>query len=163
MARYSSQFPDPVVLITVATATETNVMTVGWATPISFEPPILAVSIAPERYTHDLLLEAGEFGVSILSDEQKELATAAGTLSGADENKLDNPVFKTFKSEKIDAPHVSGARAWLECKLHSHQSVGDHTVFFGEVIRMMVDETKSPLVLFNQRYFTLGREQGLYP
>ena len=163
MSRYSSQFPDPVVLVSVATDTETNVMTVGWASPISFDPPILGISVAPERYTHDLLLEAGEFSVSILSEEQKELSTIAGSISGADENKLDNPVFKTFKAEKIKAPHVTGARAWLECKLHSHHTVGDHTVFYGEVVRMIVDETKSPLVLFNQKYFSLGQEQGFYP
>ena len=49
MKRYSSQFPDPVVLVSVATAKIKNAMTVGWASPVSFDPPILMVSIAPKR------------------------------------------------------------------------------------------------------------------
>jgi flavin reductase (DIM6/NTAB) family NADH-FMN oxidoreductase RutF len=41
--------------------------------------------------------------------------------------------------------------------------VGDHTVFYGEVIRSEVDETKSPLVLFNREYYRLGDVIGSYP
>ncbi|NIO02226.1 MAG: hypothetical protein GTO42_08795 [Candidatus Latescibacteria bacterium] len=163
MTTYSSQFPDPVALVTVATEDEANVMTVGWASPVSHEPPILMVSIAPERYTHDLVLKAGEFGVSILSDDQKELSTIAGTVSGKDVNKLDQPEFETIVAEKIRAPLIVDTRAMFECKLISHQTIGDHTVFFGEVLRSTTDETKSPLVLFNRKYYTLGKEIGIYP
>ncbi len=163
MPRYSSQFPDPVALVTVATKEKRNLMTVGWASPISSDPPILMVSIAPERFTHDLIVEAGEFGVSILADDQKELATLAGTLSGSDADKFAQVEFQTIAAERIRAPLIAGARACLECKLVSKQSVGDHTVFYGEVLRMIMDVKKSPLVLFDRRYYGLGKEKGTYP
>ncbi|UCH84553.1 MAG: flavin reductase, partial [Candidatus Latescibacterota bacterium] len=135
MPTYSSQFPDPVVLVTVTTKEHTNVMTVGWASPVSMKPPILMVSIAPQRFTHDLVVEAGEFGVSILADNQKRLAQLAGTLTGRKVNKLMRSEFDTFPADAINAPLISGARAWFECKLHSQQTVGDHTVFYGEVMK----------------------------
>lgn len=163
MARYSSQFPDPVALVTVATEKKRNVMTAGWTSPISFDPPVLMVSIAPERFTHDLVLEAGEFGVSILADDQRELARLAGTLSGAEVDKLAMPEFRTVASENIRAPLIEGARARFECRLVLHQSVGDHTVFYGEVLRSAPDETKSALILFNRVYYALGEERGRYP
>lgn len=163
MKRYSSHFPDPVALVTVATDANTNVMTVGWTTPVSFKPPILMVSIAPERFTHKLLIEAGEFGVSILADDQKKLSTAAGTASGAHVNKLAGGGFETIEPEIIRAPLIAGARAWYECRLLSHHRVGDHTAFFGEVLRAEADEGKKPLVLFDRKYYSLGKEIGAYP
>jgi flavin reductase (DIM6/NTAB) family NADH-FMN oxidoreductase RutF len=163
MKRYSSQFPDPVVLVSVATAKTKNAMTVGWASPVSFEPPILMVSIAPQRFTHDLLLEAGEFGVSVLADDQKQLSTLAGTLSGSKTDKLSNTQFQTFEAKKINAPLIGGCRAWFECKLVSHQTIGDHTAFYGEVIELSVDEGKSPLILFDRCYYGLGDNKGKYP
>jgi flavin reductase (DIM6/NTAB) family NADH-FMN oxidoreductase RutF len=163
MKRYSSQFPDPVVLVSVATANIKNAMTVGWASPVSFEPPILMVSIAPKRFTHDLILEAGEFGVSVLADDQKEISTLAGTLSGSKTDKLSYTQFQTFDALKIKAPLIGGCRAWFECKLVNHATIGDHTAFYGEVIETTVDESKSPLILFNRAYYSLGENKGKYP
>jgi len=160
---YSSHVPDPVALITVATAEHQNVMTAAWATPVSADPPILMVSIRPSRFTHDLILEAKEFGVSILADDQKKLSEIAGTLSGKKKDKLALPGFDTFAAKKIKAPLVKGAHAWFECVLHSHHTAGDHTAFYGIVIEMKVDETKSPLVLFQHKYYALGEVKGVYP
>jgi flavin reductase (DIM6/NTAB) family NADH-FMN oxidoreductase RutF len=163
VSSYSSQFPDPVALVTVAARERTNVMTVGWASPISSKPPILMVSIAPPRFTHDLIIEAKEFGVSILADDQKELSEIAGTLSGSKSDKLAMRQFETFQSQMIKAPLIAGARAWLECALHSHHAIGDHTVFYGKVLRSTFDESKSPLILFYRKYYALGEERGTYP
>ncbi len=163
MSRYSSQFPDPVTLVTVATEDSTNVMAVGWASPVSFDPPILMLSIAPERFTHDLILKAGEFGVCVLTDDQKEISEIAGTLSGRNVNKLAMPEFRTVPAEMIRAPLIAGSRACFECKLSSHHSIGDHTVFYGEVLRWVADESKSPLVLFDRFYYALGENKGEYP
>jgi flavin reductase (DIM6/NTAB) family NADH-FMN oxidoreductase RutF len=163
MKRYSSHFPDPVVLVTVATDAKTNVMTVGWMSPVSFDPPILMVSIAPERYTHEMMIEAGEFGVSVLADTQKKLSTIAGTQSGKKIDKLDRAEFATLQPEIIKAPLIAGARAWYECKLVSHHLIGDHTAFYGEVLRTDADESKRPLILFNRKYYSLGEEIGVYP
>jgi flavin reductase (DIM6/NTAB) family NADH-FMN oxidoreductase RutF len=150
MATYSSQFADPVVLVTVAVENTTNVMTVGWASPVSIDPPILMVSIAPPRYTHDLVLKAGEFGVSVLADDQHELSTS-------------RPEFETIPAQTRGAPLIAGARAWFECRVVLHQSVGDHTVFYGEVQKLTVDESKRPLVLFDRMYYSLGDEIRRYP
>jgi len=121
------------------------------------------VSIAPPRFTHDLIIEAKEFGVSILADDQKLLSEIAGTLSGSKKDKLAMREFESFPAEKIQAPLIKGARAWLECSLHSHHTVGDHTVFYGNVLRSAYDESKSPLILFYKKYYALGKERGAYP
>ena len=160
---YSSQIPNPVALITVATAEHKNVMTAAWVTPVSADPPILMVSVRPSRFTHDLILEAKEFGVSVLSDDQKKLSEIAGTLSGKKKDKLALPGFESFAAKKIKAPLILGAHAWFECSLHSHHTAGDHTAFYGTVIEMKVDATKGPLVLYQHKYSALGGLKGVYP
>jgi flavin reductase (DIM6/NTAB) family NADH-FMN oxidoreductase RutF len=73
------------------------------------------------------------------------------------------PEFKTISATKIGAPLIAGARASLECKLVSRETVGDHTVFYGEVLRFEIDEAKKPLVLFSGGYYSLGEKRGEYP
>jgi flavin reductase (DIM6/NTAB) family NADH-FMN oxidoreductase RutF len=163
MPSYSSQFPDPIALVTVKSGDKVNVMTAGWTSPVSSNPPILMVSIAPQRFTHDLVLESREFGLSILADDQKNLSELAGTLSGKKVDKMLRPEFEFVEAEKIGAPLVAGARAWFECSLDSHQTVGDHTVFYGRVLKSTFDNTRSPLVLFFRKYYALGDVRGTYP
>ena len=59
--------PRPVALITCCDNAGTpNVLSVTWTMPVSHEPPIIAISIAPSRHSHSLLLEAGEFVLNIV-------------------------------------------------------------------------------------------------
>jgi len=152
-----------VVIVSVAAGEEVNIMTAAWVGPLSHNPPIVYVSIAPGRYTHDLILKAGEFSLNVLTDSQRELSTIAGTISRRKEDKLKRSIFQTEPGIVIKAPRLKGMRAVLECKLIKHFTAGDHTVFIGEVINFVEDESKSPLILFNQKYYGLGTYLADYP
>ena len=161
--RFSSQFAAPVVIVGVATAKKKNIMTAAWVSTISFDPPIVMVSISPRRYTHDLLLEAKEFTLSILTDQQRQLSTTAGVSSGRKSDKLRLDIFKTQEGKKVKAPLIMDSRAMLECKLIKHFTVGDHTLFLGEVVHFTCDKSKSPLILFDRKYYSLGEYLADYP
>lgn len=164
MARYhSNQFCLPVAIVSVAVGEKVNIMTAAWVGPLSHKPPIVYVSIAPKRYTHDLILEAREFSLNILADDQRELSTVAGTISGRKEDKLEQSIFKQEPGIKIKAPRLKGVRAVMECKLINHFNAGDHTVFVGEVVNFVHNEDKSPLILFNLKYHKLGEYLADYP
>lgn len=164
MARYhSNQFCLPVAIISVAAGEKANIMTAAWVGPLSHNPPIVYVSIAPKRYTHNLILEAGEFSLNILTDAQRKLSTVAGTISGRKEDKLKRNIFQMEPGIAIKAPRLRGVRAVLECKLIKHFTAGDHTVFIGEVKNFIEDESKSPLILFNLKYYGLGKYLADYP
>jgi flavin reductase (DIM6/NTAB) family NADH-FMN oxidoreductase RutF len=164
MARYhSNQFCLPVAIVSVAAGDKVNIMTAAWVGPLSHHPPIIYVSISPKRYTHDLILEAGEFSLNILTDKQRELSTVAGTISGRKEDKLKHSLFKQEPGIKVKAPRLKDVRAVMECKLINHFAAGDHTVFVGEVVNFINDEDKSPLILFNHKYHKLGEYLADYP
>jgi flavin reductase (DIM6/NTAB) family NADH-FMN oxidoreductase RutF len=42
-----------------------NVITLAWSMPVSINPPIVAISIAPKRYSHQLVEETKEFVINI--------------------------------------------------------------------------------------------------
>jgi len=109
-------------LVTAKSRDRVNVMTAGWTTPVSSNPPILMVSIAPQRFTHDLILESREFGLSILADDQKHLSELAGTMSGSKDDKIDRPEFELIAADKLGAPLIAGARMiwwnWLDNHFH---------------------------------------------
>jgi flavin reductase (DIM6/NTAB) family NADH-FMN oxidoreductase RutF len=76
-----------VALVTVAAGGHRNVMACEWATMVSHAPLCFTISVHPRNATHDLLVEAGEFGLSFCSDAQAHLAHVAGSNSLHDVDK----------------------------------------------------------------------------
>ena len=160
---FSSQFADPVVIVGVATGMKRNIMTAAWVSPVSFDPPVVMVSISPRRPTHVLVLEAKEFTLSVLTNQQRKLSTTAGVSTGRKKDKLKLDIFKTEEGKKVKAPFIRDCRAVLECKLIKHLTIGDHTLFLGEVVHFTCDRSKSPLILFDKKYYSLGEYLADYP
>ena len=129
------KYPEWIVLIVVAGPSgEVNVMPAGWSMYTSFEPPMYAVSVGHERYTHHLLRAAGEFTVAVPSPGMGPAIRSLGTRSGRDGDKLAGLDLDTQPAEEIGAPLLAGALVNLECRLASELETGDHTIFVGEVL-----------------------------
>ena len=57
-------------------------MTVNSFTSISLEPPLVSVTLKHLTHTHDLVEKSGEFAVTILASDQKDLSDRfAGKIS----------------------------------------------------------------------------------
>jgi flavin reductase (DIM6/NTAB) family NADH-FMN oxidoreductase RutF len=54
---------------------------------------------------------------------------------------------------------LHGALAYLECRLHSSQEAGDHTIFIAEVEDVVV-RSGEPLLFFRGKYWEAGKEIG---
>ncbi len=162
---YSRQLAHPIVLISVSDGKNENLATMAWVSPVSFVPPMLMVAVSPKRYTHELVLKAKEFSIIVLSDEQKELSTLAGTVSGKKKNKWKMEPFRSLRKEprKIRSPLLQECRANFECKLKNHFTAGDHTIFVGEIVSGDYNPGVNPLLLFDRKYFRLGELIGAYP
>ncbi|MBV6342185.1 flavin reductase family protein [Candidatus Magnetobacterium casense] len=138
-------------VITVKGKDAINGMTASWVSQVSFEPKMLMVSIAPERYTNELIRESGYFAVNVLSEEQIELAKHYGFKSGRDADKFANVGY-------FDAPNgspvLNSAMAYIECKTVSIFKAGDHELFVGEAVAAKVLQSdKQPLPFRWNDYF----------
>jgi len=162
---YIQSLVHPVTLLSTSDGEHENIATMSYVSALSKKPPLLMVSVSPLRYSHDLMLRSGEFAILVLGEAQREMATLAGTLSGADREKWNMPPFKQAKkpAHKIKAPLLRGCLAAFECILVNHISAGDHTLFIGEVVNQEQDNRLNPLILFNRKYFSLGNFIEKYP
>ncbi|MDH5806266.1 MAG: flavin reductase family protein [Candidatus Methanomethylicaceae archaeon] len=109
-----------------------NSMIAAWHMPVSINPPILAVSISPNRYTHKLILESGEFTINIPSPLLLDKVIKAGTISGKFYDK--SGLFNFIKSTKLKTPIIEECMGSIECMVIRGMEVGDHSIILGKVV-----------------------------
>ena len=136
---YYLGYPKIVAMITSGTFENSNVMPATWNTPVSMDPPLFAVAVAPIRFTFKLIEEHGEFGLNFLPFEKAELVYKAGYTSGKDVDKFEELGLTRIKAKKIKAPLLSEAITAIECKVINKVETGDHVLFVCEVLQTWVN------------------------
>ena len=136
VGEFCQHYPKVAAVVTVRAGEKANAMAAAWHSALSYEPPLYGVAISPKRFTHELILEAGEFGVNFLPFEKAEIVAAVGGSTGREVDKFQ--AFHIGEEEPVRsrAPILADAYAAYECKLVSHHSFGDHTWFVGEILRV---------------------------
>jgi len=152
------KYPEWIVLVVAADQEgRADVMPAGWCMVTSGHPPMLAVSIHPQRYTHKLLREAGEFVIAFPSVGQGPAVWYCGSHSGRHVDKIANTDLELLPASEIKAPLIKGAVANFECRLVSQMDTGDHTIFVGKVVAAHVeDEAPGRLVNFGDFRYAMA-------
>ncbi len=115
-------------------------------TSVSLEPPLILVCIDKAASVYDAVVEAPFFGVSILDVEQ---ASIARRFAQSDIDRFEGVVFRP--AEETQVPLIEGALAHLECRHHSRQDVGDHSVIVGAVVGGYAGSGR-PLLHYGRRF-----------
>ncbi len=111
-----------------------NIITLAWAMPTSINPPLVAISVSPRRYSHGLIEETREFVVNVPTMDILKEAFLCGVLSGRNHDKFKEAGLTALPAKKVKPPIIKECVAHLECKLYSKFQTGDHTIFIGEII-----------------------------
>ncbi|MEM3407628.1 MAG: flavin reductase family protein [Nitrososphaerota archaeon] len=138
---YKLLHPRPVAMIcSIGNDGKINIMACSWITPISDEPPLIAISLWSKGYTHKLIDEIGEFTVNIPSINLLEKVWIAGTKSGSkvDKAKLLKLSFK--ESKKVKPPIINDCIGNLECKVRNRIIVNEQILYIAEVLKAYVEE-----------------------
>lgn len=138
---YKLLHPRPVVLICSSGRDgRVNVMACSWITPVSDEPPLIAISLWLKGYTHRLIDETGEFTVNIPSSSLLKQVWIAGTRSGSrvDKVKLLNLTFTQAKTVK--PPVIDNCIGVLECRVRGKTVVNEQAVYIAEVLKAYAEE-----------------------
>lgn len=134
-------YPALTVIVTCGVKNKINGMAAAWVTPLSHSPTLVGVSISPERLTHSMIVESGEFAINILDFRYLEKVSHMGEVSGRDvENKFELVGLTPIAARRIVSPVVEEASAVLECRLYKRVEVGDHSLFVGEVLEAYAEE-----------------------
>lgn len=135
-------YPRPLCVVGVwdSKRERANFVPVAWAGPLASRPPLFGVSISPKTYSHQLLLQTGEFSLSFLPWQEVALVAKLGTVSGRDVDKVATFALELAESEVIAAPFLANAYVAAECKVTERHFLGDQTLFVGEILRVMARE-----------------------
>jgi len=131
---FSQHYPRVAVIVTAQAKEQANAMAVAWHSVISVNPPLYGVSIAPKRFTYQLIAQSKEFGVNFLPFEMAELVASVGGSSGREIDKLQKFNIALDKPVKTAVPILKDAYAAYECKLVDDRLYGDHRLLMGEIV-----------------------------
>jgi flavin reductase (DIM6/NTAB) family NADH-FMN oxidoreductase RutF len=154
--------PMPVAVVAAASGGARS-CTTGTLAYVSYAPPLVATPLAATSRTLALVREHGAFSISVLADDQAELAVRAALTSEGDKfAEQEIPVV-----EDDLAPAVGGAALVLWCTLESASEAEGSVLCLGRVERFHRGD-REPLLRFDRRYRALGpgiavAEEARYP
>ncbi|WP_294481494.1 flavin reductase family protein [uncultured Victivallis sp.] len=133
--------PVPAVLVGCGTGPDSyNLITIAWAGTVCSKPPMVSISIRPERYSYDLIRESGEFTVNLPTVEQIRAVDYCGVVSGRDHDKFKETRLTPLPGSQVAAPLVAECPLGLECKVAQTVELGSHTLFLAEIVAVQVSE-----------------------
>lgn len=138
--RYAHFYPKVTCVVTVHARGMDNAMAVAWNMPLSMNPPLYALSISPQRYTHQLIMESREFAVNFVPFELEQMVLAVGGISGREGSKFERFGIETVPASQISAPILKDAYAAYECRLVDSRTYGDHDLLVGEIVAIHYEE-----------------------
>jgi flavin reductase (DIM6/NTAB) family NADH-FMN oxidoreductase RutF len=138
-----------VSIVTAEHAGHKHGMTVSSLASISLDPPLVTVTLANTTRTHKLVIEAGYFGVTILSTDQEWLSDR---FAGKIPEELDRFASVEIKHLHNNIPVILGGLAHLACQVVHQYPMPASTLFIGEVLSAELGASRPPLVYANRAY-----------
>lgn len=140
-----SHFASGVTVVTTEHDGRQFGMTVASFASLSLHPPLVLICVEKTVKTHDAIVAAGKFGISILAADQ-------GEISSRFASRRDDK-FEGIALDRGDdgVPLIAGSLTSLECRLYAQLPGGDHTIFIGEVTGVRTRDGQ-PLLYFRSGY-----------
>ena len=133
--------PVPVVMITCRNKEgKENVFTVAWTGTICTKPPMLSISIRPERLSYEYIKETMEFTVNMPHRKQTRETDFCGVRSGRQLDKIKECGFTMVEGKDVNVPFIKECPVNIECKVKQIIPLGTHDIFLAEVVGSHVNE-----------------------
>lgn len=134
--------PTPVMVIGSYDAEgRPNVMNAAWGGICSSDPPSLAVSIRPGRYTFENIQHTGAFTVNVPSADQVRYADYAGLVSGRTVDKFKETGLTAVPSACVNAPIIQEFPLVIECIVLYTFELGVHVQIVGQIMDVKAEES----------------------
>lgn len=168
-------YPLPAVMVTVSDGEGAdNIITIAWAGTVCTNPPMVTISVRPERYSYAMIEKTGEFVINLTTEELAYATDYCGVRSGRNEDKFKKMNLTKEKATKVKVPLIKEAPVNIECKVVSKNELGSHTMFLAEVVAVHADKSymdengkfdfakANPIVYSHGEYYSLGKKIGKF-
>lgn len=134
-------YPLPVVMISVADKDgNANIITVAWAGTICTNPPMVSISVRPERYSYEMIRQTGEFVINLTTKDLAFATDYCGVKSGRDVDKFKEMGLTPISADIVKAPLIKESPVNIECRVTEIKHLGSHDMFLAEVVAVHADE-----------------------
>lgn len=133
--------PVPVVMVTSrGNDGKDNVFTVGWVGTVCTKPPMLSISVRPERLSHKYISETMEFTVNMPTSKLTKALDYVGVRSGKTVDKIKEMNFTMKEGTNVSSPYIDECPVSIECKVKTVLQLGTHDCFIAEVVGSHVNK-----------------------
>ena len=134
-------YPVPAVLVTAADREgNSNIITIAWTGTVCTNPPMVYISVRPERYSYSMIRETGEFVINLATEELAFAADYCGVRSGRDTDKWKDTGLTRMPSSVVRVPMIGESPISIECRVTEVRELGSHHMFLARVEAVNVDE-----------------------
>lgn len=169
-------YPLPAVMVSVGDKEgNTNILTIAWTGTVCTNPPMVYISVRPERYSYHMIEESGEFVINLTTEELAHGADYCGVRSGRDVDKWKECALTQRKAETLKyAPVVAESPVNIECRVVRKEELGSHHMFLAEVTAVQADDAyldekgrfdlnRTGLIAYSHgEYLSLGEKLGTF-
>lgn len=133
-------YPIPAVMVSCGTMEESNIITVAWTGILNTNPAMCYISVRPERYSHNIIKENGEFAINLTTKQLAYATDWCGVKSGRDVDKFREMKLTKEIANVIKAPLIKESPVSVECKVKEIVPLGSHDMFVAEIVAIDADE-----------------------
>lgn len=168
-------YPLPAVMVSVRDRSgNDNIITVAWAGTVCTNPPMVSISVRPERYSYHMLEESKEFVINLTTERLCYATDYCGVRSGRDVDKFREMKLTKTEASIINAPMIGESPVNLECRVEKIEKLGSHHMFIAKVLAVHADEDymdgngkfdlnrAQPMVYSHGEYYGLGEKLGTF-
>ena len=153
--RAISRFATGVAVLTTRTRELDHAMTANALTSVSLDPLLMLVCVEREGRFHDAVVDAGIWGISVLSASDRPGADWLATRGRPLHAQLDR--IAHHRGPETGVALLDGALSTFECRTTAVYPAGDHSIVVGEVVSVTTAaHPGEALVYYRGRYGTLS-------
>lgn len=130
--------------VSCADSGEVNLFTANWLTQVSFDPPLIAVSVENDSKSLPMILRSRAFTVNVLRSGSRELAGRLGKSAVQHPDKLNGVEYTPGAN---GCPILQDAVAWVACNVLRTTEAGDSTLIVAEVVDVGMQDEGAALTM----------------
>lgn len=167
-------YPLPAVMISCEEQGKQNIVTVAWTGTVCTNPPMLSISLRPERHSHGMIERTKEFVLNLTTEQLVRACDFCGVKSGRDIDKFQATGLTPLKADFVQAPLIAESPVNIECRVEQILRLGSHDMFLAQVLGVHVSDEymnengkfelfkAKPVVYSHGEYYGLGELLGTF-
>lgn len=168
-------YPLPAVMVSVRdNEGKDNIITVAWAGTVCTNPPMVSISVRPERYSYHMIEESGVFVINLTTEALTYATDYCGVRSGKDVDKFKETKLTCVEASEVNCGMIGESPVNIECKVVKIEKLGSHHMFLAQVVAVHADEaymdengrfdlnSAHPMVYSHGTYYGVGKQLGTF-